>query len=341
MRTLLVILIGCGAAAAAERYSMSMRESPVPIAVLKDEQAGMEASIAASQGGELCGLRYRFRGQWTELIYRACNYSPDSGWRGKAPLLWPATGGTYGPKDPAGQREGSYEINGKRYNMPFHGFVQNAQWKLERVRSDDGGAYARVTLQDNARSRQWYPFGWTLAADYKLADGKLIIAYTVTASKQNRARMPFSIGNHITFVTPLLRGSDPGKMDLVSAARHKMTKDQRNRPTGGTEAPPFQGQMALGDFVANSVESLGGYEGDPEITLVDPQGLRLRMSHKTDRPPKQPYVQFNVWGDPRAGYFSPEPWVGLQNGLNLKQGLVELAPGETWNWQIEIEPSGK
>jgi galactose mutarotase-like enzyme len=341
MRELLWLIAACAQAGAAERYSMSMRDSPVPIAVLKDDQAGIEASIAASQGGELCGLRYRFKGQWTELIYRACNYTPDSGWRGKAPLLWPATGGTFGPKDPAGQREGSYETGGKRYAMPFHGFVQNTQWKLERVRADESGAHARVTLQDSARTRQWYPFGWTLAVDYKVGEGKVTIAYTVTASKQNRDKMPFSIGNHITFVTPFVRGSDPGQMELLSDARHKMTKDARNVPTGATEAPPFYGKVALGDFTANPAQSLGGYEGDPAVTLVDPQGLRLRLSHHTSRPPKQPYVQFNVWGDARAGYFSPEPWMGLQNGLNLKQGLVELAPGETWNWQIEIEPSGK
>ncbi|MBL8234169.1 MAG: hypothetical protein JNL98_37080 [Bryobacterales bacterium] len=62
------------------------------------------------------------------------------------------------------------------------------------------------------------------------------------------------------------------------------------------------------------------------------------MSHTADRLPAQPFVQFNMWGDAKAGYISPEPWVGAQNSLNSRRGLVELAPGEVWHWRISIQP---
>ncbi len=51
-----------------------------------------------------------------------------------------------------------------------------------------------------------------------------------------------------------------------------------------------------------------------------------------------PVVLFNLWGDPEAGSFSPEPWVGLQNSLNLQQGLVRLSPGRSWTWTVRIRP---
>src|SRR6266498_4070617 len=85
-----------GAAAGfSSRYRASARLIGPPageLVVLHDEKGGLEASICPSQGGELCSLRLRHKGAWTELLYRAADYSPAEGWRGKAPLLWPATG---------------------------------------------------------------------------------------------------------------------------------------------------------------------------------------------------------------------------------------------------------
>ena len=49
----------------------------------------------------------------------------------------------------------------------------------------------------------------------------------------------------------------------------------------------------------------------------------------------EPLVQFNIFGGPKQGYFSPEPWFGLQNSLNLEKGLVRLVPGKQWDWRVE------
>jgi hypothetical protein len=84
--------------------------------------------------------------------------------------------------------------------------------------------------------------------------------------------------------------------------------------------------------------SLGGYENDPWLRLSDPAGLRLSVQHHAARLPSAPVVQFNVWGDPAGGYFSPEPWAGLQDSFVLRQGLVELAPGGTWKWAVRLRP---
>ena len=34
--------------------------------------------------------------------------------------------------------------------------------------------------------------------------------------------------------------------------------------------------------------------------------------------PDQPVILYNVWGDAAGGFFSPEPWIGLQNSLVLQ-----------------------
>jgi hypothetical protein len=83
---------------------------------------------------------------------------------------------------------------------------------------------------------------------------------------------------------------------------------------------------------------LGGYAGNPWLRLKDPAGMALTISHKASALPPAPLVQFNLWGDPDQGYFSPEPWVGLQNSFVLRQGTVMLDPGKSFQWRIDLEP---
>lgn len=313
--------------AAGPRYSVEQANGLV---TLRDEQAGLEARISPREGGELCGLRYRMDGQWLELLYKACDYSKSQGWRGKAPLLFPATGTTAGP----------YTAMGKPHKMIPHGFAQHLPWKLDVTKADANEARALLSITDMVQTRHSYPYGFRVSVEYRLREGRLYLVYTVGAALENREPMPFSIGNHITFRTPLVPGSDAGKVRLETPAKVLIKKDARNIPTGETSAPPFANATDLGAMPFNPAVSLGGYESAPVLTLTDPKGLRVRMKHEASRTPsaKAPYVQFNVWGDPAAGYISPEPWVGLQNSLLLRRGLIELRPGETWDWRVEIQP---
>lgn len=313
--------------AAGPRYTAEQANGLV---TLRDEQAGVEARISPRDGGELCGLRYRFEGQWLELLYKACDYSKTPGWRGKAPLLFPATGSTAGP----------YTATGKPYKMIQHGFAQHLPWKLDFAKADANEARAMLAITDMVQTRPSYPYGFRVSVEYRLRDGRLYVQYTVGAALENKEPMPFSIGNHITFRTPFVPGSDPAKMRLETPARTLIRKDKQNIPTGETGAPPFTNTTELGATAFVPAVSLGGYESAPVLNLTDPKNLRVRIRHEASRPPaaKDPYVQFNVWGDPAQGYISPEPWVGLQNSLLSRKGLIQLRPGETWDWRIEIQP---
>jgi galactose mutarotase-like enzyme len=321
--------------------------SSVPLVVLRDETGGIEATIAPTQGGELCGLKVRHHGQWRELLYRACDYRQSEGWRGKAPLLWPATGGTYSEGDAPGSQLGTYQVGGHSYQMPFHGFVRDMAWTLERHRGGPDQASATLSIHDSEETRRHYPFAFSLSVEYVVRNGALELRYAVQSDQRNHAAMPFSIGNHITFRTPFgdgatAAGGPPGgSVRLRTPAGVKLRKDHNNFPTGETEKPPFEGEVALGSVVANPAVSLGGYQGEPYVVLADPAGIVVRMSHQADRTPAQPFVQFNLWGDAQAGYISPEPWVGAQNSLNLRRGLIEIAPGEVWRWRIRIAPQHK
>jgi galactose mutarotase-like enzyme len=337
MRLLTMMLFLTGAVEAQERYKSAQSGGFI---TLSDETGGLEARINPQAGGELCGLRFRFRGEWVELLYRACDYAEASGWRGKAPLLWPATGATLPPGEtPGGPRAGTYELQGKPYSMPFHGFAQNMPWKVEMAAAGKRSADAVLSLTDTDQSRKYYPFGFTLTVEYRVSEGRLTMAYLVRSAAQNSGKMLFSIGNHITFRNPFVKGSDPAKMRLETPAGLMLIKDKNNLPTGETKPPPFPGSVLAGNLTANPVISLGGYREDPVVVLLDPQGLRLRMKHSAQKLPPQPYVQINLWTDNPLSYISPEPWVGAQNSLHSRRGLLELGPGEQWQWSILIELS--
>lgn len=323
--SLSLALILSTASFAAERYQVEQKDGFV---ILRDEQAGVEATIAPKEGGELCGFKYRLEGVWTELLYRACDYSKAEGWRGKAPLLWPATGATIG----------KYRASNKEYEMPFHGFVQGMPWKVDITRADKREARTLLGVSDTEETRKVYPFSWRVTVEYRLREGRLSLVYTVGTSNQNSAIMFFSIGNHITFRTPFQAGSEGGKMTMETPGMVLLKKDAKNLPTGETQPSPYRGKVELSRIEPGRAHSLGGYASDPTLILMDPQGMRVRMKHTAQRLPPQPLVQFNVWGDAKAGYFSPEPWVGGQNSFHTKMGLVELKPGEAWQWTIELYP---
>ena len=331
----------------AERYSIgeavSDDPSETPLIILKDHEAKVEAAIAAEKGGELSGLKVQHQGTWIETIYLARDYSPRQGWTGKAPFLWPATGRNLPPdleaRQKAGERfsRGAYVLDGKRYEMPIHGFARDLPWRVERTVALDRRAVAKLSLRDTPETRKRYPFGFIVEADFTLEDGTLSIGYHIHAHETNSGPMPFSVGNHITFVSPLVQGTDPFEMELFTPSKTELIKTTYGLPTGESRPRGHANGVKLGGFERLSAISLTGYEGEPYILYRDPQGLAIRMSHAASEIPEQPVVLYNIWGDAPGGFFSPEPWVGLQNSLVLNKGLIRLQPGRTFEWTIRIE----
>ncbi|MBM3737885.1 MAG: hypothetical protein FJW39_19050 [Acidobacteria bacterium] len=317
---------------AAALLSAAQPES-IPIASPK-----LRATIVPDKGGEMASLQVLFRGQWVETLYRALDYSDKPGWTGKAPFLWPATGRNFpkGVQPNEEARNSSYNWNGKRLPMPIHGFARDLPWRVESKSRDR----VQLSLSDSDTTRKSLPFGFRIVVDYQVKDANVSLSYTVTAAGSNTEPMPFSAGNHITFKTPLIAGGDPMKMEFESPSTVEFLKAAGGVPTGERRPRSFAKAVPLNAIEKLAAVSLGGYTGDPYMLLRDPAGLAIRMSHTAASVPQDPVIRFNVWGDPGAGYFSPEPWVGLQNSFNLRQGLIWLDPGKTWTWRIDIKAEG-
>lgn len=303
--------------------------------VVLDNGLGIRAAIAPEHGAELTSLSVHFDGRWHELLYRAMDYSGRPGWRGKAPLLWPATGVSIHPD--AGIQH--YALNGELYEMPFHGFVRNVPWRVIEEPSADKPVTLVLAMCETTETRRYYPFAFDLKVEYRLRKDRLSIQYTVTADVINTEAMPFSIGNHITFNAPLIPGSEAGKLKFYNQLPEMLLRDINKAFSGQVVPSPFTGWHNVATLGRSNAVSLGGQPGKAELLVLDPSGFQLRLAHQATTEPSEPAIRFNLWADTEDGFFSPEPWLGTQNSLNSRAGLVKLHPGETWNWTIDIVPS--
>jgi galactose mutarotase-like enzyme len=327
------------------RFTISDEAAGAPgspqVVVLRDNAARVEAAVAPSEGGELSSYRVQFNGKWIELLFHARDYSPSPGFKGKGPLLWPAVGAQFplGTVPAVLCGDGSYQVDGKTYPMPCHGFARSLPWKeVSRLANN---ASARVTLEllDSDRTRPSYPYAFRLHATYELSSGHLSIDYTVTADHSNAEPMPFSIGNHIAFNIPFVKGTDPGSMTLETASTSLLLRNPQGTLSGEQKPRSFEVPERLGDFDARVALPLAGYRGQPYVRLADPQGLSVRVTQQASSSLPEPLVRFVIYGGPQVGYLCPEPWFGIQNSLNLGRGLVKLPAGDTWTWRIELQAS--
>jgi gluconolactonase len=329
-----------------DRYTVSEEDASTPgsprVVVLRDTIAGVEAAVAPSEGGELSSYRVQFKGQWVELLYHARDYSPGPGFKGKGPLLWPAVGAQYpvGTIPKASCGDGTYTVSGKVYPMPCHGFARTLPWTAISKSADKRGASVTVELRDSDRTRQYYPFAFQVDATYQVTGGHLTVDYSVTSDSSNTEPMPFSIGNHIAFKTPFLDGTDPANMTFETHSTVQLLRNAQGVLSGDEQPRSFGTPERLGDFDAHVALPLTGYRSQPFAQLADPQGMTLRLTQQASSVLPEPLIRFNAYGGPKAGYFCPEPWFGVQNSLNTGKGLVKLNPGGSWRWRLEIQVQG-
>jgi len=298
----------------------------------------VEAFVNPTDGAELVGLRFRRGNQWIELLYRGMDFRPTEGWAGRAPILWPAVGRNYPQRADTGAL--GWTVHGKTHPMPIHGFARDVPWRVIDAGRCSASAFVRLTLEDNEKTRDYYPFGFELTTEYRVWRDSLYIRQRVHSASSNTEAMPFSIGNHITLAIPLVPGSE-GDMTLVDTpATQQVMTDSSGRPTGQVVAVDYSKPRRLDTFEPLTALSLSGYPDGPAwVRIVDPSGLAVRIEHSEGQRPAGVPVLFNLWGDARRGYFAPEPWVGKQNSLSSGDGVLRLAPAGDFEWVIVLSVS--
>ncbi len=335
MKPLLSILACSAVVWGQNRYEV---HDEAPLIVLRDNVAGIEAAVAPKAGGELSSFRVRRKGEWIELLYHARDYSSNQGFAGKGPVLWPAVGAQYPvgspPKQSCGM--GSFEVGGKTYPMPCHGFARTLPWAEVARSATNSGARVTVELRDSEQTRQDYPYAFKLDAIFELAGGHLTIDYVTASDATNTQPMIFSIGNHIAFKIPFITGTNPADMTIRTPNKTQLLRGENNLPNGQSKENSFDNARRLGDFDASVALPLAGYPSTPMHCFPIRRALAVRVAQQSSALLPEPLDRFHLYGGPKVGYFCPEPWFGLINSLNTKQGAITLKPGENFKWRIEL-----
>ena len=228
----------------------------------------IRATVAPRHGGELSGMELYFGGAWRELVYRANDYGQHDGWRGKAPLLWPAVGMTL---DPGGEGRG-YRVGGVHYPMPAHGFARDHAWRVVGRGVEEDHARVTLSLSSDDETRALYPFEFELQVTYRVFADRLTIDYAVRAGADNSASMPFCIGNHVTFRAPLLPGSRAGDVRFETALPDYLERGADRTFSGRVEPSPFRGEHPLSAL--------------PRRSMVAPSHSKSSSAPGTTSPPK-------------------------------------------------------
>ena len=235
-------------------------------------------------------------------------------WSQVSPILYPVVGWT---------RDGA-RVGGRHYPLRLHGFASGEDFSVETA----GGAFARLTLRDNAKTRALYPFAFELAVEYRLANAALEI--TLEVANPGDAPAPYACGLHPGFRWPFAGAERAGAVVRFEKEEPALV------PTialGGLISPqkraiPLEGKaLPLNDEL---------FDRDA-LCFLEPASRRLRFEQADGSAIAMDFSGFGMaalWTRPGAPFLCLEAWTGYSDPEGFAGELFEkpsmrtLAPGE-------------
>jgi len=276
--------------------------------------------IIDSLGGEIKGM---LSADGTEYLW---NGNPKY-WDGQSPNLFPFVGRLTG---------GHYTFEGREYRMDIHGFLKSQQMTCR----ESSTSRLVLSLTDNSKTREEYPFAFDFTIIYELHEDKLSICFQVENTDDKR--MYFGLGGHPGFHVPLdkTQSFEDYYLEFDSAEDVKavvLTKEcfvtRQRIPFLPQDGKILWLKHSLFD---NDAIVLTGMS--PAVTLKSNTSSRsIRVEY-----PAMPYL--GLWHMPKtdAPYLCIEPWLSLPSEADTvtafedKEDLVCLQPGKTYRntWSI-------
>lgn len=316
------------------------------VVYLTSEEDGLRVGIAPGRGGEISSFQYRWKDEWRELLYRANQFEPTSDiWRGRAPWLFPAAGRNFTPEQVerlklsgGDSRMGGYHFAGRDFAIPCHGFVMEREWEVA-----DSPDVITCTTRSDEDTRQCFPFDYRLDVTFSLLSDGLAATACIAADACNQDEMFFSIGNHITVVTPFTDAGSAGSCLVRTPAKARPEISPQSVFSGTMTPVNYASGVALKDDLSLFNMVLSQFPiSDYHVDVLDPASFGLRVRQREIVPeggePKTAHDSFYFvfYGNLERGYFCPEPWYGGPNSFNDQRGVVRLKPGEQCVWEMTV-----
>ncbi len=249
-------------------------------------------------------------------------------WNGSAPVLFPVIGGL---------KSGEYAFEGRTYKLPSHGFARASEFIVTKTGDDS----VELTLASSPKTREVYPFEFSLKIGFQLEHAGISVRYDV--ANTGAARMYFSIGSHPAFVVPFAGGVLENYYVLFEREENLerwFFKDGIVLAGKTEEALDNSRVLSLSRTTFDQGIMIFKHPVSKTFSIVNSRNSRaLRVL--TDG---VPYV--GIWSKPgRAPFLCVEPWHGIPDmsdtsgNLVDKEGILSLEPRATFSTGYRVEIS--
>jgi aldose 1-epimerase len=313
--------------------------SGVPAIRLADTEAGTEALVAPTLGGNLFSL--------TSGDRQLLRSPADADTLRREPTRW----GIPVLLPPGRIPEGRFHFDGRDYQLELragaghhiHGFALKRAWNVAETGTDENGA--RVTLAFRASdypdvlSQFPHPFVFTVTYTLK---GQSLRCETRIANN-GTLPMPFGMGFHHYFAAP---DDGTGRYEIRVAGTDRQWEIVNDIPTGRFVDPEGVEDLRMWQNVHAKWRDAGymvtepGTDGGSRAELVDrATGYALTLNAG---PEYKHWVIFNGRPPGFEGFICLEPYTCMANAFNLpipreESGMSEVAAGEersAGSWDI-------
>ena len=293
------------------------------------QQIGDEGltAIVAAHGAELHSIRRRTEdaggtAPWRELLWQA-----GPSWPRHAPVLFPIVGRL---------AQDTLLHDGHRTRMTQHGFARDRAFRF----LGRDARRCRLLLEDDARSRESYPFAFRLEIGYRIEAATLTVSYAL--SNPGRTVLPASLGAHPAFNWPLDPRLPAEAHEIVFEAAEpapiRRVRDGLLRPE--RLPSPIRGDRLALDpalFEDDAVILEAPASRSLRYGVPGAAGLRIGWSG---------FRQLGIWSKPGAAFLCIEPWCGLASPEDFagefasKPHLLLIPPGDEVRASWTVAPEG-
>lgn len=239
-------------------------------------------------------------------------------WNRSSPILFPIVGKL---------KDDSYNLKGKVYQMPQHGFARDKNFKCLECSSGE----MEFLLEADQESFKLYPFCFELRVKYTLADKKLIILYSV--KNVDRQDIYFSLGAHPAFDTANIEDYEI-HFEKKEKGFYRLSEGLVN----WKERNVLESEILIPTWELFSKDALIFKELKSQyIDLID------RKRHEVIRMTGTNTPYLGIWAKGPVPFVCIEPWYGVSDeaghnqNFEVKKGIQTLAAGKTFDFSYSIE----
>jgi len=220
---------------------------------------------------------------------------------------------------------GKYEFEGTAYQLDkneggrdnaIHGFLAEASFTLAHQELNND--FAKLNFQHSYQGgEKGFPFPADIHIVYEISE--TIVNITVKITNTGESSFPFGLGWHPYFLAQNL-----GESTLNFESNQQLTVDKNQIPNG-TEPTHFK--PTIGNQVLDDTYLLNNSE-----IHFSTQAYQMHMNTFST---KKNFLQLYIPPDRKS--IAIEPMTCAPDVFNYNNGLLELAPNETYDWSISMD----